>query len=127
MVNLILEKATEIQLKVNIVNNSTINVETKHDYSVYYSEDEKSCRAALQIGVVSQSNPDELSILCTVQGDFVVDHIENDDDKRRIHVECYNSLFPYAQQLLARLCNDSALPPFFFPKHDIKEEDVVIK
>ena len=120
-------RAIKIEMVNNIVANSgEINVETKHDFKVNYAEDGEHCRAFIQIGIQAQDRPETLKIACDMVGDFSIAKVETDEDKKKAHVECYRLLFPYAQSLLARLCTDAVLPPFYFPQMDMKEELVTV-
>ena len=125
MINLIYEKVTEIELKNNI-NSVTgeINIELTHEYNVSYSSDNKRCLSILRIGMQSKDKPELLTILCTVAGEFDIDEIQSEEEKKQIHVETYRHLFPYGRTLLAHLCTEAQLPPFYFPQMNMTTEDV---
>lgn len=106
-------KATEIKVVNTISTTDPINIEIKHDYKVLFSPDGDKCKAIMQLGIVHPEAPDEFTILATVIGDFQIDKVENDDDKKQRHVDCYYRVFPYAQTLVARLCMETGMPPFY--------------
>ena len=127
MTSILFVRAAKIELINNLVGETgEVNVETNHDFKVNYSEDGEHCRAVLKLGMQAQGKPETLKISCDVIGEFSITKVETDEDKKKAHVNCYHLLFPYAQSLLARLCMEALLPPFYFPQMDMKEEDVQI-
>ena len=95
-------------------------------YNVSYSDDNSRCLAILKIGMQSQENPEVLTIMCTVVGEFLTGGINSEKEKKQVHVETYQQLFPYGQTLLSHLCTEALLPPFYFPKINMTTEDVII-
>ena len=126
MVHLISSRAVEMSLINRVTEAKEINVETTHNFSVNYADNNINCRATLQIGLIAQGNPDALTIACTVEGEFLTTEIKSDDDKKQVHVECYRSLFPYAQSLISRICLEGGMPPYYFPQMEMTTDNVII-
>ena len=120
-------RATKIEVTNNLSESGTINIDIVNDYHVHFAEDGEHCRAILTAGFHAQGNPDMLTVLCTLVGDFTTIKNPSDEDKKRIHIDCYHMIFPYAQSLVSRLCTDAGLPPFFLQEMEIHIEDVTIK
>ncbi|MBO5568838.1 MAG: protein-export chaperone SecB [Clostridia bacterium] len=127
MVILVVERATEIDVVNRLSEAGEINIDTRHEFNVNYSEDGEHCRAILKAGFSAHGQPEIMKITCTVEGDFATEKISSDEDKKKVHVECYYMLFPYVQALLMRLCTDAGLPPFYLPPLEMKEENVIVK
>lgn len=127
MVSLISARATKIEVINNLTESKEINIDIENGFSVSYAEDGEHCGAILNAGFKMQGHPDTLTVLCTIVGDFATQKISSTDDKKKIHVECYYALFPYAQALVARLCTDAGLPPFYVQALDMNPENVIVK
>lgn len=127
MVALIVERATEIDVINKLTEAGEINIDTTHEFNVNYSGDGVHCRAVMKAGFTAHGEPETLKIVCTVEGDFATEKITSDEDKKKVHLDCYYMLFPYAQALLMRLCTDAGLPPFYLPPLEMKEENVMIR
>ncbi len=126
MVSLLGARATKIEVINNLTEAKEISIEIIHEFNVNYSADEEHCRGIIQAGIKMQGHPETLTVLCTVAGDFATQKTSTDEDKKKTHVECYYSLFPYAQSLVMRLCTDAGLPPFYLPIMEMKKENVII-
>ena len=126
MVTLINARATKIEVVNNLTESGEISIDTVNEFNVNYAEDGEHCRGILRTGFKTHVQPEMLTVSCTVVGEFGTQKIASDEDKKKIHVECYNKLFPYAQALVSRLCTDAGLPPFFIQPIEMKEENVVI-
>lgn len=126
MVFLIAQRATKIDVISNLSNEGEIGIETINGFSVNYAEDGEHCKATLHAGLMAQGKPEMLNIQCVMEGEFMVDKIISIDDKKRIHVNCYQILFPYAQALVTRLCTDAGLPPFYLQPVKMTIDDVIV-
>ena len=126
MVSLLGARATKIEVINNLTEAKEISIEIVHEFNVNYAADEAHCRGILQAGIKLQGQPEILTVLCTVIGDFAIPKVSTEEDKKRVHIECYYSLFPYAQSLIMRLCTDAGLPPFCLPIQEMKEENIIV-
>lgn len=126
MTTLISARATKIEVVNNITEAKEIKIDVIHEFHVSYATDEEHCRATLHAGIKMEGHPEILTVLGTITGDYSVHKISSDEDKKKIHVECYYNLFPYAQALVTRLCADAGLPPFYLQPIEMKEESVIV-
>ena len=127
MIQTIQIKATEIKLINNITTTDPINIEIKHDYKAFFAPEGDRCRAVMHLGIVRTEAPDEFTIMCTVIGDFLIEKVETDEDKKQRHVDCYYKLFPYAQSLVARLCGETGMPPFYCQEMAMDKSAVIVE
>jgi preprotein translocase subunit SecB len=59
-----------------------------------------------------------------VIGAFSCDGIEGDEDKKQVHAQCYDQLFPYMQTVIQNLMQASGIPGFQLRKAVINPENV---
>lgn len=100
-----------IQLKIDLKENSEIEIESTFSFNVNYNEDNSACIAELKQMLRHKADPEQLSILAEVRGQFACEGIVSDETKKEAHVMAYTLLFPYVQNIVARLTVDAGLPP----------------
>lgn len=100
-----------------------LQLKNRFRYQVKYPKgDDKRCvgELALEIGDADADTP--LYLAVRLRGIFLVEA----PDKRRVHVESFYQLFPYARSILTNTCAMSCLPPLMFPTPDLQEENIDI-
>ena len=127
-VDLVLQRATEVQVKIDFDPTSGKNLEigVNSPFRIDYSDDNKHCTAILEQRVISKNDPEQFSIYIKIEGYFNCDEITNDDIKKDVHIQCYYRLFPYAQALIAQMCVVAGLPPLMIRALKISADDVAI-
>lgn len=85
---------TELSYKKDLQNSTDLEIQTRMDYTVYYSDDSHSCMGRLQIEL-SPPNNKELCVRYCSNSIFNLKDVTLDDElKKEIHVETYNRLYP---------------------------------
>lgn len=117
---------TGIQLKVDLKADTEIELESAFSFNVNYNNDDSGCIAELTQKVHQKSNPDEFNIVVTCRGQFICDGIVSDDTKKEAHVMAYTLLFPYVQNMIARLVMEAGLPPLMLGMAKMDVNDIAI-
>ncbi len=115
-----------IQMNVDIKEDSEIELESTFSFGISYNEDNTACIAKLQQVLRHKNDPEELSILVEERGHFLCEGITSDEAKKEAHVMAYTQLFPYIQSIIARLTVDAGLPPLMINMERLNPEDVEI-
>lgn len=115
-----------IQMNVDLKENAEIEIESTFSFHINYNEDNSACTAELKQMLRHKSDPEQLSILVETNGQFECEGIVSDDTKKEAHVMAYNLLFPYVQNLIARLTVDAGLPPLMIRSSKMEPKDVVL-
>lgn len=126
MITLISARAMKIEVINNITEPKEIKVDIVHEFHVDYAENAERCRAVLNAGLKMEGHPEILTVICTVIGEFEMQKVSSDEDKKKVHIECYNKIFPYGQALVARLCTDAGLPPFYVTQIEMNDNNIII-
>lgn len=65
------------------------------------------------------SNDGDFYMNFTLEGWFLLEGVETPDDKKKVHISCYDQMFPYANQLASQLAQNSGIMGVFIQKLDI--------
>lgn len=115
-----------IQMNVDLIENTEIEVESSFSFHVNYNEDRSACVAELKQALRDKSNPEQLNILVGISGQFECEGVVSDDAKREAHVMAYFMLFPYVQNMIARLTVDAGLPPLMIRPEKMEPKDITL-
>lgn len=115
-----------IQMKVDLKENTEIEIESTFSFNVGYNDDNSVCVAELKQVLQHKADPEQLSIVVEGKGQFVCEGIVSDEAKKEAHVMAYTLLFPYIQHLIARLTVDAGLPPLMINLTKMDPESVNI-
>lgn len=117
---------TGVQMKVDLKADTEIELESTFSFNVNYNDDNSGCIAELSQKVRQKSNPDEFNIVVDCRGQFVCEGIVSDETKKEAHVMAYTLLFPYVQNMIARLVMEAGLPPLMLGMAKMDTKDVAI-
>jgi len=115
-----------IQMKVDIKEDSEIELESTFSFGINYNDDNTVCIAEFKQVLQHKKNPDELSISVEEIGHFLCEGINSDEAKKEAHIMAYTQLFPYIQSLICRLTIDAGLPPLMINMEKLNSADVEV-
>ena len=115
-----------IQMDVDLNADTEIELESTFSFNVNYNDDNTGCIAELKQIVRQQSKPEEFSITVACRGQFICEGIVSDETKKEAHVMAYTLLFPYVQNMIARLVVDAGLPPLMLGMAKMGVDDIAI-
>lgn len=125
-VTLISQRVQEIHFVNHIESSGKIELSNSFNFHVNFSNDNHSCRAQLYQSAKMKDDPDRLFISGEIVGIFRLDGLESDEDKRAVHIQCYNQLFPYLQSTLSFVAASSGLPGFLIQKRPMDPKQVLL-
>ena len=113
-----------IQLRVDLKKNTEIEIESTFAFNVNYNEDNTVCIAELKQLLNHKADPEQFSISVEGIGQFACEGIVSDETKKQAHVMAYTLLFPYVQNIVARLTVDAGLPPLMINLAKMDPKDI---
>ena len=125
-VTLLSQRVQEIHFVNHIETSGKIELANSFNFHVNFSDDNRSCRAQLYQSAKMKDDPDRLFISGEIVGFFRVDGMASVEDKRAVHIQCYNQLFPYLQSMLSFVAAGSGLPGFLIQKRAIDPNQIVL-
>ena len=114
----------KIQMEVELSADAEVELESTFSFNVNYNNDDTGCIAELKQVVRQKTNPDEFNIAVTCRGQFICEGIVCDNTKKEAHVMAYTLLFPYVQNMIARLVVEAGLPPLMLSMAKMDPEDI---
>lgn len=115
-----------IQMSVDIKENSEIELDSTFSFNISYNEDNTACIAELKQVLQHKVDPREMSIVVEGNAHFICEGIDSDDAKKEAHIIAYTQFFPYVQNLIARLTMDAGLPPLMINSVRMRVDEVAI-
>lgn len=78
-------------------------------FQVNYSPDGERCVAKLYHSLKDKEDEKLFFLSVEMLGVFKCEGVENEEDKKVIHTQCYDQLFPYMQSEVSHLCTASGM------------------
>lgn len=108
----------ELDLTNELKQPGKLNISTRASYSVQYAKGDNKCIGTCVVDMMEESAPNDFNFKISVRGMF---EYEEGMDKKDIHKETYNELFPFVRILVANTFTNAGLPPMMIQK--IKMDD----
>lgn len=108
----------ELDLTNELKQPGKLNISTRASYNVQYAQNENKCIGTCVIDMMEESAPNDFNFKISVRGMF---EFPEGMDKKDIHRETYNELFPFVRVIVANTFTNAGLPPMMVQK--IKMDD----
>lgn len=108
----------ELDLTNELKQPGKLNISTRASYNVQYAQNENKCIGTCVIDMMEESAPNDFNFKISVRGMF---DFEEGMDKKEIHKQTYNELFPFVRVIVANTFTNAGLPPMMVQK--IKMDD----
>ena len=127
-VNLISHKLQDLQFFNKLEKPGQVQLESNFSFSVNFTADNTKCIAKLYQCVKDKSEgPNhDFFISLELSGVFAVEGPVTDEDKKDIHVSCYQQLFPYAELAARQTCAMGGMPNFQLLRQKLNRDNVAI-
>lgn len=123
----VLTEIQELSFEKNITGETQIQIQTKTNYMVYYAEDGKSCIGEFVAEFAPVENPEQLQIKYRSRSLFnIYDTALEAEDKKQIHIEIYNRIFPMCNETIKQFCAMSGAPSISLPMMDMSNMEIII-
>ena len=124
--HLVTQKVQEVHFTNKLTQQGQIQLDSNFTFRVNFAKDGKRCIAHIYQSVKDKEDGEKLFASVDVIGAFACDGIEGDEDKKQVHAQCYDQLFPYMQTTIQNLMQASGIPGFQLRKAVINPENVQV-
>lgn len=127
-VNMMSHKLQDLQFFNKLEKPGQVQLESSFSFSVNFTADNTKCMAKLYQCVKDKSDDANHNFFISVEmtGMFVVEGLVTDEDKKDIHVSCYQQLFPYAELVAKQTCAMGGMPNFLLMRQKMNRDNVAI-
>jgi preprotein translocase subunit SecB len=127
-VNLISHKLQDLQFFNKLEKPGQVALENSCSFSVNFTADNTKCIAKLYQCVKDKTEDvnHDFFISLELVGVFAVEGPVTDEDKKDIHVSCYQQLFPYAELAAKQTCAMGGMPNFVLLRQKMDRNNVAI-
>lgn len=117
--------------KLDVVNNiqkrKRIQIKNTFGFSCRYSMDGRTAVAVLTESVESDGGQDEFHINLELEGVFSVDGTEDVEERKETHIKCYDSLFPFASQIVSQVGSNTGIGNLLLKKIPMDKDSVAFE
>lgn len=126
--NMISHKLQDMQFFNKLDKPGQVQLESNFSFSVNFTADNTRCMAKLYQCVKDKTDTPDHSFFISVEltGVFEVVGPVTDEDKKDIHVSCYQQLFPYAELAARQTCSMGGMPSFQLLRQKINRDNVAL-
>ena len=116
----------EIHSSVNIQEEGSMEIENRFSLNVNFDNKNQKCISTFEIQSVCKAHEDWFNVGVKIVGIFSCEKVDTDEDKKQIHTESYDTLFPYAQSVISELTTKAGMVPLILEKAPINFGEVKI-
>lgn len=126
--NMLSYKLQDLQFFNKLDKPGQVQLENNFSYSVDYAPDNRKCVAKLYQCVKDKSDDQNHKFFISLElvGLFEITGVVSDEDKKDLHVQTYQQLFPYAELLARQTCAAGGMPSFALLRQKMSREQVSV-
>ncbi|MCD7829675.1 MAG: protein-export chaperone SecB [Clostridiales bacterium] len=124
--HLVSQKVQEVHFVNKLTKQGQIQLDSSFTFNVNFAKDGKRCIAKVYQSIKDKNGGDELFVSVDLIGAFSCQGIDSDEDKKQVHAQCYDQLFPYIQSTVQNLMQASGIPGFQLRKAVINADNVQV-
>jgi len=99
---------------------SQLKLDTKFSYNVKYSK-ELTCQGEMTVTVNAKNDPENFAIKVRMIGAFTY---KEGADKDLLHVETFQTLFPFVRALVSTITTNAGIPPIILPNVNMEGQSI---
>jgi len=121
-------KLQDLQFFNKLEKQGQVQLENNFTFSVNFAKDETRCVAKLYQCVKDKTQDANHNFFISVEmtGVFAVEGPVTEEDKKEIHVSCYQQLFPYAEMAARQTCAMGGMPNFQLLRQKMDRSNVMV-
>lgn len=124
--HLMSQKVQEVHFVNKLEKSGQIQLQSGFNFNVNFSKDGQRCVARIYQSIKDQDGGEIIFLSAELVGAFTCDGVVTDEDKKQVHTQCYDQLFPYVQNTVTTLMNASGIPGFQLRKAVMDADRVVV-
>lgn len=125
-VNLMQQRTREVHLRNEIQKLGQLQLKSNFNFSVKYAPDNQHCVATVYQSFEDKTQAQAFSASVTLEGVFSCRGMETEEDKKAVHLQAYEALFPYLQSVVGQLFASTGIPGFLVKKMNLDQNRVVL-
>ncbi|MCC8181826.1 MAG: protein-export chaperone SecB [Clostridiales bacterium] len=125
-VTLLQQRTRELHLRNDIKKQGQLQLRSNFNFNVKYASNNQNCVATLYQSFEDKSGEEAFSVSVTLEGLFSCQGVANDEDKRAVHLQAYDALFPYLQSVVGQIFGSTGFAGFMLKKVPLDEGRVVV-
>lgn len=127
-VNLISHKLQDLQFFNKLEKPGQVALENHFSFNVNFIADNTRCVAKLYQCVKDKSEDGNHKFFISVEltALFGVEGLVTDEDKKDIHLSCYQQMFPYAELVARQTCAMGGMPGFVLLRQKMSRDNVMV-
>lgn len=124
--HLVTQKLEEVHFTNKLQQKGQIQLETSFNFNVNFAKDGSRCVARIYQSIKDKDGGEQLFASVDLVGAFACEGIVTEEDKKIVHAQCYDQLFPYVQSTVQNLMQSSGIPGFQLRKAIINTDRVQV-
>ena len=125
-IQLLQQRTREVHLRNEIKKMGQLQLKSNFNFSVKYAPDNSRCVATIYQSFEDKSADQAFSASVTLEGIFSCREMETEEDKKAVHLQSYEALFPYLQAAVGQLFASTGIPGFLVKKMELDQSRVVL-
>lgn len=121
--HLINQKLQEVHFHNKLDGSGQVQLKSGFNVNVNFTKEGNRCIARLYQSLKGGED-EKLFLSVDVVGVFDCEGIVTDDDKKEIHIQCYDQLFPYVQSTFSTLLSSSGINGFQLRKAQMTPDKI---
>lgn len=124
--HLITQKVQEVHFINKLSQQGQIQLDSNFTFNVNFAKDGKRCIARIYQSIKDKEGGEQVFASVDLIGAFSCEGVEGDEEKKQVHAQCYDQLFPYVQSTIQSLMQSSGIPGFQLRKAVINTDNVQV-
>ena len=118
----------ELSFRKNLKENTRLDIQTKYNYSVFYTDDGSRCIGVLSVELSPPGDEDKLLVRYRSSSVFALkDAVLNDAVKKELHAETYNWIFPLCHSHIKNFLATVGLPDIPIKPINCSSSDIELR
>ncbi|MCD7802212.1 MAG: protein-export chaperone SecB [Clostridiales bacterium] len=125
-VTLLQQRTRELHLRNDVKKQGQLQLKSNFNFNVKFAANNQNCVATLYQSFEDKSGEEAISVSVTLEGLFSCQGVMSDEDKKSVHLQAYDALFPYLQSVVGQLFGSTGFAGFMLKKVPLDEGRVVV-
>lgn len=117
-------KTSRLNMKNDLEESGQLEIKRSSDFDVTYDIEGEMAVATLTECLGTEDDSNSFFIDLTLEGIFHITGVKSKASKRKVHVKCYDALFPYAAQIISLLTMNSGMSGVLLEKRTMEFDSV---
>lgn len=118
------QRVNEFHFTNKISQPGQLKMKTSFSFNVNFVKDNSRCVAIVR--QIIRDDEDKINLAVGLSGVFECQGVASDEDKKAIHTQCYDQLFPYIQATVTSLMQTAGIPGFMLRKANMDASNIQV-